>query len=149
MIVLEAFQPDELQQLHGALAVGGADRAGDFAADDGVGEHRAPRQETVVLEHKAAVAAGLAHGAAVEQHLARGRALETGDDAQERGLAAAARPDHGNEFAALDRETDAAQRFEIAERFRQPRYGKLGCHAPSNPWSPAPAAFPASRNPRS
>ena len=117
VIVLEAFEPDELEQLHGALAVGSADRAGDFAADDGVGEHRAPRQQAVVLEHKAAVGAGLAHGAAVEQHFAGRRVFEAGDDAQERGLAAAARPDHGNEFAALDVEIDAAQRFEVAERF--------------------------------
>ena len=104
VIVLEAFEPDELQQLHGALAVGRTDRAGDLAADDGVGEHGAPRQQAVVLEHEAAVGAGLAHGAAVEQHVARRRVFEAGDDAQERRLAAAARSDHRNEFAALDRQ---------------------------------------------
>ena len=75
------------------LRSAGAGLACDLAADHGVGEDGAPRQQAVVLEHEAAVAARLAHDAAVEQHLAATRVLEAGDDAQERGLAAAARSD--------------------------------------------------------
>ena len=103
IVVLEAFEPDELEQVERALALRGADAAGDLGADQRIGEHGAPRQQAVVLEHEAAVAARAAHDAAVEQHLARARRLEPGDDAQERGLAAARRPDHRDEAAALDR----------------------------------------------
>src|SRR4029077_14112280 len=147
IVVFKTLEPDELQQLHGALAVGRADGAGDLTADDGVGQHRAPRQEAVVLEHEAAVAAGLLDRAAVEQHLARTGMFEAGDDAQERRLAAAARPDARDELAALDVEADAAQRFEGAERFRQARDGKFCGHARPNPWSTARRAFRARRSP--
>ena len=72
-------------------------------------------KQAVVLKHKAAIAARLAHDAAVEQHFARGRLFEAGDDAQERGLAAAARSDDRDELAAIDGQVDAAQRVELAE----------------------------------
>src|SRR4030081_2009627 len=102
MVVLETFEPDELQQLHGPLPFGRAHLARDLAPDDGVGEHRAPGQQAVVLEHKDAVAAWAVPRTAVEQNLARARGLETGDDAQERGLAATRRPDQRDELPTLD-----------------------------------------------
>ena len=89
IVVLEAVEPDQLEQLHGAPPLDRADLAGDLGPDDGVGEHRAPRQQAVALEHEAAVAAGTVQRAAVEQQLAGARGLEARDDAQERGLAAA------------------------------------------------------------
>src|SRR6185503_10159407 len=115
MVVLEALEPDELQQFHRALPLGGAYLACDLAADDRVGEHRAPRQQAVALEHEAAVAARSMHRAPVEQNLARARRFEAGDDAQEGGLAAAGGADHRNELAALDVEVDVLQRVQVAE----------------------------------
>src|SRR5262249_57136432 len=91
MVMLESLKADELQELHRALPFGGADSARDLAPDDRVGEHRAPRQEIVALEHEAAIAARAAHRASVERHLARGGGFEAPDDAQKGGLAAAPR----------------------------------------------------------
>ena len=48
---------------------------------------------------------------AVEQHLARAVLLQPGEDADQRGLAAAGGPDHAEEFAAVDLEVDVAQRL--------------------------------------
>src|SRR5262249_61973783 len=56
MVMLESLKADELQELHRALPFGGADSARDLAPDDRVGEHRAPRQEIVALEHQAPIA---------------------------------------------------------------------------------------------
>src|SRR3954447_12715940 len=102
MVILETLEPDELQQLHCSLAFRRPDLARDLAADDRVGEHRAPGQQAVVLEHEAAIAARATHRAPVEQYLARACRLEAGDDAQERGLAAAGGANNRNKLTALD-----------------------------------------------
>ena len=96
-----------------------ADLAGDLGTDQGVGKHRAPRQQAVVLKDEAAVVARPAQRLAVEQDGAGGGGLEPRHHAQKRGLAAAARPDHGDELALLDRDVDAAQRFQLAEPLAQ------------------------------
>ena len=49
--------------------------------------------------------------AAVEQHLARGRLVEAGDDAQQRGLAAARRAEDGDEVVVGDLEVGRLQRL--------------------------------------
>src|SRR5262249_22061393 len=103
----------------------------NLGTDHGIGQHSAPRQQVVGLKHEAAVAARSAHEAAVEQDLARGRGLEPGDDPQERGLAAAARPDHRNEAAALDLDIEAAKTLELAEPFAQASDRELGLHGQS------------------
>jgi len=104
------------------------DSARDLAPDDRVGEHRAPRQKIVALEHEAAVAARAAHGASVERHLARAGGFEARDDAQKGGLAAARRADDRNELAALDREVDVLQRLQFAERLAEMRDLELARH---------------------
>jgi hypothetical protein len=68
------------------------------------------------------------HDTAVEAHLARARRLEPGDDAQEGGLAAAARPHHRDERAALDRQIDGAQGLKIAEPLAETTDFELGDH---------------------
>ena len=110
MVVLEPFEADELEELHGSPPLRRADPAGDLAPDDRIGEDRAPRQQAVGLKHETAVAARAAHRAPVEQHVARACRLEPGHDAQERGLAAAGRADHRDELALLDGEIDLLQR---------------------------------------
>ncbi len=114
-IALEARQPDELQEIEGAAARGGAGLARDLGADQRIGQHASPRQEIVGLEHEAAIDAGLAHHPAVEPHLARAGRFEPGDDAQERGLAAARGADDRDEFALGDRDADIAQHLEAGE----------------------------------
>ena len=92
-IILEAGQADELQQVERAALLALARVSADLGADHGVGEDGAPRQQAVLLEDEAAVAPGPVHGAAVDAHLAGARGLQSGDDAQERRLAAARRAD--------------------------------------------------------
>ena len=62
-----------------------------------------------------------AQRAVVDQHLAARRLLEPGEDLEERALAAAARPDHGDELARLGDEIDAVER----EHRRLARSGEL------------------------
>src|SRR5262249_57670401 len=92
MVVLESLEADELQKLHRALPFGRADSPGDLAPDDRVGEHRAPRQKIVVLEHEAAVAARTAHGASVERDLAPAGRFQARPDAHKPGLPPAPTP---------------------------------------------------------
>jgi hypothetical protein len=78
------------------------------------------------LEHEAAVAAGAAHRAAVEQDVAGTCRFQPGDDAQQRGLAAAARADEGDELAMGDVGIDIAQHLEVAEALAECPDGELG-----------------------
>src|SRR5262249_604810 len=116
VIGFKTIEADELEEVERAPTRCPA-AAGDFGADQRIGEHGAPGQEVVGLEYDAGVAARLAPGAAAEQHFACARALQPRDDAQERGLAASGRADDRDETAALDLDVDVAQRLERAEEF--------------------------------
>jgi hypothetical protein len=113
--MLEALKTDKLQKLHGAIAIGCTDCAGDLPSNNGIRKDRAPGQEIVVLEHEAAVNAWLTHEAVVQQNIARRRAFETGDNAKKCRLAATTRSDQRDEFAAFDGEIDTAQYLKLAE----------------------------------
>src|SRR6202030_821879 len=99
-IVLEAFESDKAQQIADSIFLHGAGAARNLGADDGIVERGAPWQQSVALEHEAAVAAGRTHGTSVEQHGTGACRFKSSHDAQQRGLAAAARPYHRKEFAA-------------------------------------------------
>src|SRR5215470_17834939 len=71
-----------------------------------VSEHRSPRKQRIVLEHKATVRAGAGQRLARQQNLSGGRAVEPLHDAQKRGLAATARPYNDEEFAGIDVEAN-------------------------------------------
>ena len=76
-------------------------------------------EQRVVLEHEADIA--LLHGElqrvlAVEQHAARGRHVEAGENAQQRGLARARRPEQRHELAGGNIERHPVQRRRRAER---------------------------------
>ena len=81
-------------------------------AEGDVLEHRHVPEQRVVLEHEADLA--LAHVAvgrvlAVEQHAAAVGRLQAGDDAQQRGLAAARRPQQRHQLARGERQADIVQ----------------------------------------
>ena len=118
-----------------------ADLARDLGTDQRVGQHGAPGQQAVVLEHEAAVAAGPVERAAVEQDRAGARRLEARDDAQERGLAAAARPDDRDEFAASRPQGRCLQHLELAEPLVQMPGRFRACAAMASPSSTARARF--------
>src|SRR5690606_33401112 len=60
------------------------------------------------------------HFLAVDLERAFRGVLEAGDHAQRRGLAAAGRPEEGEELAVADAQVDAVDRHDLAEPFRDP-----------------------------
>ena len=93
-----------------------------------------------MLEHEADVA--LAHVRAgrvlaVEQDLALVGELEPGDDAQERGLAAARGPEQRHQLAGRERQAHVVERDEAAERLAD--ILNLDAHAASIGVSSRPA----------
>ena len=80
------------------------------------------RIERVGLEHDADVAIArldLVDHPAVEAHLARARRIDPGEQEQGRRLAAARRPEQGDELAVLDREVEMVDRDHLAPRLVQ------------------------------
>jgi len=57
-----------------------------------------------LLKHHAAIGTRGADRPSAQPQLAGGRRLEAADDVQERALAAAGRPDDGDEFVLVDRQ---------------------------------------------
>ena len=77
------------------------------------------REEGAVLVHEpdpAPVRRRSRQVAAAEEDAARVRPLQAGDDPQERALAAAARPQHGDPLALRHLEVDPGQRERAVER---------------------------------
>src|SRR6185369_13158650 len=83
-----------------------------FQAPGDVAGHRAPRKQREFLEHHAAVRARRADRLALDADHAALGLDESAQDVQERALAAAARPDHGDEFAFPDAEALDIENFE-------------------------------------
>ncbi len=74
-----------------------------------IAERGSPWQQVRLLEHEAAVAAGAVHHMAVEPDGAAVEPDQALDDAQQRGLAAAAFADQRDDLVLVDREGDMAQ----------------------------------------
>ena len=78
-------------------------------------EHRVPGKQRVLLEHEGDVVRHRpAHGLAGDVHCAGGRRHQAADDVEQRGLAAAARPDQAEQLAARDVERGVAEREDRA-----------------------------------
>ena len=75
-LLLKTFEADQLQQLHGALAILRARQPLHVDRQHHVGEHGAPRQQQRVLEHDADVAVRLGHLLAVDQDFTARRRQE-------------------------------------------------------------------------
>ena len=120
-VLLHPHRPQGLGDPLAALAAGHlavAQREGDVGGHAHVGPHR------VRLEHHRQVpplgldqdpALGVVDHLAADGHRAAGRRLDPGEDPQDRGLAAAARPQEGHELPCADREADSRQRGDRAE----------------------------------
>ena len=75
-------------------------------AERGVVPHRQPGKAGVLLENDAdAVGDFAGDGAPLERHRAGGRPLQTGEHFEKGRLAAARRPDHGEELALAEIES--------------------------------------------
>jgi hypothetical protein len=104
--VLEAGEANELEQLV-RLALGGVvGLPAQCARQQRLLERRPPGQQGGPLEHQRDVLAGLGDLASVDRDPTRGERDQAGEQAQEGGLAAAARADHGHELARTRLEAD-------------------------------------------
>ena len=113
----EAREPDQLEQLLAPLPALLLGDARDAQRELDVVRHRHVAEERVVLEHEAdAAILGSEPGdvAAVEEDLAGVDLGEARDHAQERALAAAARPEQHEELAGRDLERDAVDDRGVA-----------------------------------
>src|SRR5580704_2699607 len=114
---LETAEPEALEQRAGALTSGGPADARELQPDRHVVDRPPPRQQPVVLRHEGARAEPVLVRAAVDQDLAGGRGLESGEDLEQRALAATARADHGDELAGLGAQIDAVECEERLDTF--------------------------------
>src|SRR5215475_11127393 len=86
-----------------------------FKTESDVAERGAPGEKLgKILKHDASVHAMAVHLLAADADLARHRREETGDDVQQRGLAATRRPDDADEFRRADVKSDFADAGHLA-----------------------------------
>ena len=93
-----------------------------FHSERDVLAHRHRWIERIGLEHHGDVAVlwrDVIDDPSADFHGPRARAIEPGDDVEQRGLAAAGRPDQHGEFTALDVEIDPLQHLQIGVPLRQ------------------------------
>src|SRR5690606_19284223 len=125
----------------GARGAGGARPHLEAEAD--VLRHRHVTEQRVMLEDEADIA--LLHGPArgvlvAEEHRAGGGEVEAGDEAQERRLARAGRPQQRDQLARADVERHVVKRGEAAEFLVHVDETKLHGRAFSLQW-PTPAMW--------
>ena len=153
-LVKLAAKPDLFQRLDGARAPLLTGDAGERQRELDVGQHALVRDEVVALKDKAdgvvAVCVPVAvvvllGGAAVDDEVAGGIAVQTADDVQQRGLAAAGLAQNRDELALTEGNVDTFERFDLrcagfvnfGDGFQfqhgwdAPLYG---CRAAAQPW---------------
>ena len=116
--IRQVRQADELEQLLGARAPRMRTYPPYLQPEGDVLEHRQMREQRIALEREAErprLRRPLGHALVAEVDLAGRRRLEPGDDAEQRGLAAAGRAEEGHELPLLDLEHDIAKRNDAAE----------------------------------
>ena len=74
----------------------------DLHTENDVVEHRAPRQQQVLLQHVADAADGAGGVDALDEHAAAGRLQQSGDDVENGGFAAAGGADQADEAPLRD-----------------------------------------------
>ena len=121
-LVAEAFQPRHVQQLLGARRRAPASLPASSAGSSTFCRIERHFSRTGAWKTMPMSGIGCAHGAARDGHRADGGGPEPGHDAQQGGLAAAARPHQRDELARADGERNAGERLDRAAR-------RLVCHA--------------------
>ena len=101
------------------------ERKRDVVGDRHVRPHRVGLKddaELALLRHQVDAGGGVEHGLAGDLDRARVRGLEAREAAQDRGLAAAARPEQRERMALLDRERHVVDRRDAPNVLRQDRW---------------------------
>ena len=109
----EALEADQAERIVDPAAGLGLAEAAHRERKGDVGGDRHVREQRVALEHEADVALGRRQPgdvAAADLDPSGRRAAQTRDHGEERGLARAARAEHGHELALRDREVDVLDR---------------------------------------
>ena len=116
MVLLEALELDEVDQLLDAVVPLPAVPAEDLERQPDVLLHGAPVEEHRVLEDDPVVAVEprLVRALAVHDHVAGARLDQVADDPEERRLAAARRADQRDELARPDLELDVLERPDLS-----------------------------------
>ncbi len=104
-----AVQADLGEPLRDRPAALGARHPADRQREFDVAAHAAPGQQAVVLEDQRAVGVRAGQRAAVGEEFTAGGRQQAGQRAQQGGLAAAGRADHGQYLAGRDVQVDAVQ----------------------------------------
>ena len=108
----ETLEADAVEQLVDPDAVGLG--ALDLEGEVDVGVEVAPGQQVGVLEDHADLGIRAGHRLAVEQHFAGGKSVQSRHRPQQRGLAAAGRPDDRDDLAFHDVERTAVDGQQVA-----------------------------------
>ena len=96
---LEALEADPAQEALDPLLVRGRLQALDLERQMDVLDQRAPGQQIGVLEHHADLRVRPGDRRAVQEHAARGQLVQAGHRPEQRGFAAARRPEHADQLA--------------------------------------------------
>ncbi|MNK61199.1 hypothetical protein D3C87_803550 [compost metagenome] len=115
----EVGEADELQRFVDAPALR-LEHAARLQAERHVVPHAAPGVERRVLEDDDARRVGPRDGRAVLGDASGGGGLQPGHEAQQRRLAAAARPEQRDELAGLHREVDVVEHLQRTRRHIEP-----------------------------
>ncbi len=115
---LEALEPDQLDRPLNLLIDLGLRHAGEDQREGHVLADRLPGEEAELLEHHRRLPRRPADHFAVELDRALVGEDEAVEDAQQRGLAAAARAEQAHEFVLMDLKTDVVQHLKVAVPLR-------------------------------
>src|SRR5215467_14496840 len=105
-----------LQRLPGHGPPLGDRRAANGEAEADVLPHRQPRKEGGLLEDETPLRRRRGHALPERPQIARGHRLETGDEIEQRALAATGRSQEGDELPGSDVDVDVAQGFVRTRR---------------------------------
>ncbi len=114
IVPLETVQADQIEIVPDALLDARSRRMRHREAERRVVMHGLPRQQAEMLEHHRDALRRAGDGLAADQQLAAGDLGQSGDAAQEGGLAAAARADHAQDLLRANREIERAERHHGA-----------------------------------
>ena len=119
--ILQSLELDQRERVGDpAFDLGPGDAAHPQAIAD-IGRHVHVREQRVVLEHDpdfAPVAGKVGDAPAIDRDLAAVRHQEAGNQVEQRGLAAARRPEQRHQLAAADQQRQLVERGGLAEAFR-------------------------------